>query len=325
LAFSARLFFKYFRISEGFLMFKKHIAIHPAANNQSIDSQELSNGNHNQKLLKTRQQTLEKLFITPSPPAKGTLKNAQAIHSLKQYSEGITVLRNTNIRLSKVEELLKKIFRFQSMGFAEFYLSFKTLFNERFKKLPSGVLQSLQKMDNPDDSDSEETSSEQVSKTDVLKLLRLYLRLSIRKKELEEATRHKPNIQIIGYPKVPKEPDLGSLRRDQKENKYSEVEAYVLKISENSEKLVLSKSSWLYQRSHGHLMDEEKFFFDTLEEVIAEKIHKENYFSPHTYTVDDTDTVAGFSIGLGVNTLNEPTHHSYPLRGILKSYNCYSS
>lgn len=217
-------------------MFKKHIA---------------TDHRHIVKALEIREQTLWNLFIdkdSNQPYCNGKEKKdppppIKAINNFKNTTNIQAIQRNTNTRLAEIEEILKLIFKIQDkITFSNFCQNYPSQFEERFIKL---VVEASQFQSY--DSDSELASSEKVDKKNIMKLLRLYLRLSTRKKELENISKLQ-GTEVIKYPEID---------RGQKENNYSEVEAYIL--SESSEKkLVLSKSSYLYQKESSPKLFEEE-------------------------------------------------------------------
>ena len=228
-------------------MFKKHIAIN-------------QNGHQPTKALNKREMSLRDSFLTPSGLKNGLHKEPQAIDSLKKYPTLKIIQQATNKRLLPLETLLKQIFQFQNISFLDFCLKNENLFKQRFKQLQK-TSQELQNIDS-DASDHEAYKPEQITKQETIKLLRLYLRLYIRKAELTHVNRNS-EIETIGYPQTSIHNQIS--QRGQKENGYSELEAY-RNLRNNT--IVLSKSSFLSQK------DQEPDLFNENEEMFLTTVLK---------------------------------------------------
>jgi len=258
-------------------MFKKHIAT--------------ANTYTSRIPLEKRREALRSLVQHPNGLSNGNThdkkKTSAAIDHFQISTNIPPIQRSTNARLADVESLLKTVFKFQNMTFSNFGKNHEALFKQRFNAIQQPGSNS-QMTPGVYDSDSEEKSHSKVTQKDIMKLLRLYLRLSIRIKELEKIPKNnspqiKNTVSIICYPRSSEEKPRSVI-----ENSYSEVEAYVFKTSENPENLVLSKSSWIYQKQvYGYLFEttDTASFLDTFKTVFQE-INNPNLstnFNPYHY------------------------------------------
>lgn len=243
-------------------MLKKHIAIN-------------QNGHPSITALDKRREALSTVFIPDSMrPSNG--KETTAIASVQEYPSVQKIQQETNKKLIEIENILKTIFAFQNIPFIEFCLKNQEIFKRRFTSLPT-YMDAIQKSAN--DSDSESTENQEVSKEDVIKLLRLYLRLYTRKQELDHIN-GKTHMKVIGHPRT-SEPE-----RSQIENSYSQVEAYK---NTETQTLVLSKSSFLVQKT------DDKKLFDPNEDAFMkavinklQKIQEKTEFNPIGYSSELT-------------------------------------